>query len=226
MTDAPPRCAHQSLTFWSGSTRLTGELYVPQPVRACVVVASEKTERKETTELTDRLSEILIAGGLAVFRCPVPKTSHGKPRTPELRRAAQRLSAALSRILREGPCHHRPIGILASDSAAAVAFTAAAQRREVVGAIVTVGGRASESFDALTNVHAPTLCLVGGSAGPSRDLNAEVCEHIKAICQVSVVPLASHDFDSRTSLKIAGRIAVDWFTRHLDREGGRPQLPS
>jgi putative phosphoribosyl transferase len=58
---------------------------------------------------------------------------------------------------------HLPIGYFGASTGAAAALVAAAERPDVVNAVVSRGGRPDLAGPALMRVRAPTLLIVGGN---------------------------------------------------------------
>jgi dienelactone hydrolase len=111
------------------------------------------------------------------------------------------------------------IGYFGSSTGAAAALIAAAERRSLVKAIVSRGGRpdlAGSSY--LKKVQSPTLFLVG-----SRDNSQVIALNQKALQQLKnvkdkrlvMVSGAGHLFEEPGTLEEAARHAASWFERHL-----------
>lgn len=108
-----------------------------------------------------------------------------------------------------------PAGLFGASTGAAAALTAAAARPEAVGAVVSRGGRPDLAGDALPQVRAPTLLIVGGADEVVLGLNEEAASRMEAERRVEVVPGASHLFEEPGALERVARLARDWFARHL-----------
>jgi pimeloyl-ACP methyl ester carboxylesterase len=92
---------------------------------------------------------------------------------------------------------------------------AAAARPEAVAAIVSRGGRPDLAGEALPQVRAPTLLIVGGKDEVVIDLNEKALQRLTAERQLVIVPGAGHLFEEPGTLTEVARLATDWFTRHL-----------
>jgi pimeloyl-ACP methyl ester carboxylesterase len=73
-----------------------------------------------------------------------------------------------------------PLGLFGASTGAAAALVAAAKVPQRIGAVISRGGRPDLAADALDDVHAPTLFIVGGDDFGVIDLN----EHNAALCLV------------------------------------------
>ncbi|MGC7098280.1 alpha/beta hydrolase [Amycolatopsis lurida] len=69
--------------------------------------------------------------------------------------------------------------------------------------------------DALGEVRAPTLLIVGGADEPVIELNRQAADRLRATHQVVTVPGATHLFDEPGTLDEAAALARDWFRHHV-----------
>lgn len=111
-----------------------------------------------------------------------------------------------------------PLGLFGASTGAASALRLAAARPDVVAAVVSRGGRPDlAGADALGQVRAPTLLIVGSQDTDVMALNraaaaAMGCEH-----HLETVSGATHLFEEAGALDIVAGLAARWFTRHLRR---------
>jgi pimeloyl-ACP methyl ester carboxylesterase len=92
---------------------------------------------------------------------------------------------------------------------------AAAERPQVVRAVVSRGGRPDLAGDALGRVQAPTLLLVGEWDEPVIDLNRRAMALMTAPVSLVVVPGATHLFEEPGKLEEVAQQAAEWFQTHL-----------
>jgi pimeloyl-ACP methyl ester carboxylesterase len=114
-----------------------------------------------------------------------------------------------------------PVGYFGASTGAAAALMAAAQRPFVVRAVVSRGGRPDLANEALPNVHAPTLLIVGGEDEPVIEMNREAKRQMTTAVQLEVVPGATHLFEEPGTLEQVMTLATAWFRRHLIRSNNR-----
>ena len=98
---------------------------------------------------------------------------------------------------------------------AGAAALVAAARRQDVRAGVSRGGRPGLAHDALDEVLAPTLLIVGGEDPLVLDLNRRAQRRMRCESVLEVVPGATHLFEEPGALAEVARLARDWFLRHL-----------
>jgi dienelactone hydrolase len=129
---------------------------------------------------------------------------------------AQRLVGATDWLLRDSRTAGLTIGYFGASTGAGAALVAAGERNEVVGAVVSRGGRPDLAGTALRQVRAPTLLIVGEKDVPVIRLNREALAQLgSAEKQLVIVPGATHLFEEPGTLAEVARLASDWFTLHL-----------
>ena len=110
-----------------------------------------------------------------------------------------------------------PIGCFGASTGAAAALIAAAERPQLVHAVISRGGRPDLAGYALPNVQAPTLLIVGGHDDQVIELNRAAMRRMRAPVQMEIVPAATHLFEEPGALEEVSRRALDWCTRHLHK---------
>jgi pimeloyl-ACP methyl ester carboxylesterase len=113
-----------------------------------------------------------------------------------------------------------PIGYFGASTGAAAALVAAAERADVVGAVVSRGGRPDLAGPALERVRAPTLLIVGGNDVQVIQLNRTALAQLRCEKQLVIVAGATHLFEEPGALDEVARLAREWFQRHLNLAGG------
>lgn len=131
---------------------------------------------------------------------------------------AERLMGVTDWLLEHPARQQLAIGYFRASTGAAAALVAAAERSEVVGAIVSRGGRPDLAGPLLPDVRAPTLLIVGGNDVQVIELNRAALAQLRCEKQLVIVPGATHLFEEPGALDEVARLARDWFERHLARE--------
>jgi len=127
----------------------------------------------------------------------------------------RRVAAALDWMAGDAQFHDCPVGLLGASTGAAAALAAAAERPEIVRAIVSRGGRPDLAGDTLPRVRAPTLFIVGGFDSQVLELNRRAAKLMKVENRLDVIPGAAHLFEEPGTLEEAANRARDWFCHHL-----------
>jgi len=100
---------------------------------------------------------------------------------------------------------------------------AAAERPELVGAVVSRGGRPDLAGPALPRVQAPTLLIVGEDDSSVIQLNQTALAELRCQKSLMIVPRATHLFEEPGSLDEVARLARDWFGRYLTVTASSPR---
>jgi pimeloyl-ACP methyl ester carboxylesterase len=175
----------------SGSSRLS-----PRNVE----VARRLNEARLATLLFDLLTEHEAADRRNVFDVPL---------------LAERVAVAVRWLVWQPDAHHLPVGLFGASTGAAAALWAAADLADVVGAVVSRGGRPDLAGPRLESVLAPTLLVVGERDEIVLELNRSVLARLHCPKQLRVVRGATHLFDEPGALSEVSSLAAEWFVAHL-----------
>lgn len=107
------------------------------------------------------------------------------------------------------------LGLFGASTGAAAALDLAVRLGPRVRAVVSRGGRPDLASEAVEDVHAPTLLIVGGEDAEVLALNRSVYRRLRAEKELAVIPGATHLFEEPGALEEVARLAAAWFSRHL-----------
>src|SRR6185295_6412245 len=107
------------------------------------------------------------------------------------------------------------LGYFGASTGAAAALVAAAERPDLVRAVVSRGGRPDLAGAALERVEAPTLLIVGSRDRDVLELNRRARLLLRAQSHLAVVPGATHLFEEPGAMEEVAGLAAGWFNRHL-----------
>jgi dienelactone hydrolase len=127
---------------------------------------------------------------------------------------ARRVDLATAWAREQPELQGRRIGYFGASTGAGAALLAASTRDDV-DAIVSRGGRPDLAGDALADVQAPTLLIVGELDPKVIDLNRRAASQLQAHTEIAVVPGATHLFEEPGTLEAVAHLAQDWFVRYL-----------
>lgn len=105
------------------------------------------------------------------------------------------------------------VGYFGASTGAAAALAGSVAGR--AQAVVSRGGRPDLAGDALPQVTAPTLLIVGSHDPVVLDLNRQAMAQLTCETRLEIVPGASHLFEEPGALEQVARLARDWFARWL-----------
>lgn len=133
----------------------------------------------------------------------------------DIERLGHRVTAALDWAQGEPVLAALPAACFGASTGAAAALIAAADRPEIVRAVISRGGRPDLAAGALPRVQAPTLLIVGGDDTEVIALNRAAMSRMHAPVQLVIVPGATHLFEERGALEKVSRLATEWCAQHL-----------
>jgi len=188
-----PKKAYALVVFahGSGSSRLS-----PRNV----AVAQALNDRRIATLLFDLLTPAEEADRANVFDIPL---------------LADRLVDVVRWLDGQAPVAKLPLGLFGASTGAAAALVAAAKLPRRVGAVVLRGGRPDLAGEALDQVRAPTLLIVGGADFGVIDLNEHAMARLRGPKSLQIVPRASHLFPEPGALEAVIDHAARWFQQYL-----------
>ncbi|HET9494106.1 MAG TPA: dienelactone hydrolase family protein [Chloroflexia bacterium] len=128
---------------------------------------------------------------------------------------ARRLAEATEWLKSQPATATLPVGLFGASTGGGAALVAAAYRPGDVRAVVSRGGRPDLAGDALPEVQAPTLLIVGGDDVPVIPLNRQALAQMRCEKALEIVPGATHLFEEPGALEQVAALARDWFLRYL-----------
>jgi putative phosphoribosyl transferase len=111
-----------------------------------------------------------------------------------------------------------PIALFGSSTGAAAALIGAARKKAKISAVVSRGGRPDLAVEALPEVQAPTLLIVGGLDDVVIGMNEEAFAKLKCKKSLQIVEGASHLFEESGKLEIVSQLAINWFLQAFAEE--------
>jgi putative phosphoribosyl transferase len=136
----------------------------------------------------------------------------------DIPRLARRVQAAAEWTRTVPELGELPLGYFGASTGAAAALIAAAERPDLVRAVVSRGGRPDLANHALPLVQAPTLLIVGSADRDVIEMNRQAMRQMSAVVELRLVHGATHLFEEPGTLQEVERLAGDWFEQHLQGE--------
>ena len=196
----------------AGSATIEGNLNLPEGARAVVLFAHGSGSSRFSSrnryvarvlneaKLATLLIDLLTSEEEAIDQ----RTAHLRF---DIRLLAGRLVSATDWLTQNVDTRHLSIGYFGASTGAAAALVAAAERPEVVHAVVSRGGRPDLAGAALPRVRAPTLLIVGGDDVQVIELNRAALALLRCEKQLVIIPGASHLFEEPGALDEVARLA-------------------
>jgi putative phosphoribosyl transferase len=133
----------------------------------------------------------------------------------DIRLLADRLIGATDWLGQRVDTQKLKIGYFGASTGAGAALVAAAERPDVVKAVVSRGGRPDMAQASLPRVKAPTLLIVGGDDVQVIELNRRALSALGVEKKLVIIPGATHLFEEPGALEEVARLAIEWFQIHL-----------
>ena len=208
----------------AGRVLIEGDLTLPARTVGLVVFAhgsgSSRFSRRNRS-----VAQVLQGGGYATLLLDLLTQEEEviDERTREYRfdvdRLGHRVVAAIDWVASHPQAARLPVACFGASTGAAAALIAAAERPEAVGAVISRGGRPDLAGDALPNVQAPSLLIVGGDDMPVIELNRIAMRRMHGHVELEIVSGATHLFEEPGALESVSQLALQWCIRFL---GARP----
>jgi dienelactone hydrolase len=215
----------------TGAVTLEGNLSLPEGAAAVVLFAHGSGSSRHSPR-NRRVARLLNQAKLATLLVDLltAREEAMDLRTAHLRfnigLLAERLIGATDWLTEHPDTRHLRVGYFGASTGAGAALVAAAERPEVVGAVVSRGGRPDLAGPPLARVQAPTLLIVGGNDLPVIQLNRMAFARLRGEKQLVIVPGATHLFEEPGALDEVARLAREWFEKCLVPDEARATGPA
>jgi putative phosphoribosyl transferase len=208
------------VTIPVGDVILDGDLRLPTDATGIVLFAHGSGSSRKSPR-NRYVAQVLNEAGIATLLMDLltPEEEQVDMRTRHLRfdigLLSERLIGAVDWLQRNPETERFDIGCFGASTGAAAALIAAAERADVVKAVVSRGGRPDLTGPPLARVHAPTLLIVGGYDEPVIEMNRNAMRQMNAEVSLEIVPRATHLFEEPGALEEVARLASQWFSHYL-----------
>jgi len=195
---------------------LGGTLHIPPGAHA-VVVFAHGSGSSRLSPRNRAVADALNAQGFAtlLFDLLTEDEEADRANVFDIPLLASRLIDAIRWLDRDPFARGIPVGLFGASTGAAAALVAAANCGKRVGAVVSRGGRPDLAGAALTQIHTPTLLIVGGADYGVIELNERALAQLSGPKALEIVPGASHLFPEPGALEAVIEYAARWFARYL-----------
>lgn len=198
------------------SVILEGALDIPEGAQGIVLFAHGSGSSRHSPR-NNFVAGILRTGGLATLL--IDLLTEEEDMLYETRfdidLLTQRLMAATQWLQNQPRTKNLAIGYFGASTGAAAALKAAASPKNVIGAVVSRGGRPDMAEPDLDKVKSPVLLIVGGEDKTVIELNKQAYNKLQSEKELVVIPGATHLFEEPDALEEVARLATDWFKQKL-----------
>lgn len=211
---------HASVSIPAGEVVLQGDLSMPSKPKGVVLFAHGSGSSRHSPRnryVAETLNEHSL-GTLLVDLLTAEEEQEDEV-TAQLRfdigLLARRLVAITDWLATLAQVRGHEIGLFGASTGAAAALMTAAERPNLIKAVVSRGGRPDLAGSTASLVRAPTLLIVGGNDTPVIQMNRDAMALMKCKNELRIIPGATHLFEERGTLAQVASLAADWFTAHL-----------
>jgi len=195
---------------------LPGILRRPADARGLVIFAHGSGSSRLSPRNTS-VAKALESYGLAtlLFDLLTEEEASDRRNVFDISLLTTRVAAAVRWAREAGDLADLPVGLFGASTGAASALAGAAAMPDAVGAVVSRGGRPDLAGEALSEVRAPTLLIVGGRDEVVIDLNEQARSKLRCPSELRIVEGATHLFEEPGTLEEVVVLAAEWFGTHL-----------
>lgn len=203
-----------------GAGHLPGTLALPEDAAGVVLFAHGSGSSRHSSRNRHVAQRLREAGlGTLLFDLLLPQEEGDRRLVFDIDLLATRLAAAVEHVRSLPAAHGLPVGLFGASTGGGAALVAAARRADLVGAVVSRGGRPDLAGHHLPDVEAPTRLVVGGADTEVLELNRRAADQLRCEHDLVVVPGATHLFEEPGALDQVADRTIEWFRATL--AGGR-----
>lgn len=203
-----------------GHHRLAAFLTVPSQSKGLVIFAHGSGSGRFSPR-NNHVAMRLQGAGYATLLLDLLTPAEEKNRSNvfDMQLLASRLIEATDWASHEPSIASLPIAYFGASTGAGAALLAAAFRDGRINAIISRGGRPDLAGNALYQVSAPTLLLVGSLDTDVIELNRLAYSRLSCEKELRVIAGASHLFEESGTLDVVVEEVIGWLDRHLAASG-------
>jgi dienelactone hydrolase len=184
----------------NGTATLEADLHIVHPPSGIVVFAHDAGSNR-----FDRRNRAIAAAlGERDFATVVLDLETAEEDAHDIGLIGRRVVDAIDWARKHPDLAQLPVALFGAGTGAAAALVAAAERREVTHAVVSLGGRPDLAGEALPHVEAPTLLIVAAEDDPVMEMNRDAMRRMRAHVEIEIA----------ADLEVAELVA-GWCQRYL-----------
>ena len=206
----------ENIIFNISDSNIEGHLCIPEGSQS-LVIFSHGSGSSRFSPRNNFIAEILNKAGISTFLPDLltPEEDENEDNRFDIELLTSRLTEITTMILKHSKLKNFLTGYFGASTGAASALKASVGLNNCIKAIVSRGGRPDLVPEIFTQVTAPTLLIVGERDIEVLRLNDQVFQSLKCTKKLSIIPGATHLFEEAGTLEQVGKIACDWYKKHL-----------
>jgi pimeloyl-ACP methyl ester carboxylesterase len=200
-----------------GQKRLEGDVVLPRKAKGLVIFAHGSGSSRFSPRNTHVAHELEVRGlGTLLLDLLTEREAYDRRNVFDIPLLAGRMVEAVRFARGDTELSSLRIGLFGASTGAAAALVAAARLPQEVAAVVSRGGRPDLAGDALKQVRAATLLIVGGADYGVIELNRDAFAVLTCEKKLEIVPGATHLFEEPGTLDKVVELAAQWFNAHFE----------
>ena len=200
-----------------GQKRLEGDVVLPLKAKGLVIFAHGSGSSRFSPRNTHVAHQLEVRGlGTLLLDLLTEHEAYDRRNVFDIPLLAGRMVEAVRFARSDTELASLPISLFGASTGAAAALVAAAQLPQAIAAVVSRGGRPDLAGEALKEVHAPTLLIVGGADYGVIELNRDAFAVLTCEKQLEIIPGATHLFEEPGTLDKVVDLAAQWFNTHFE----------
>lgn len=206
---------HKVVSIPVGQTMLEGELLIPLKAKEIIIFSHGSGSSRFSTRnqlVADYLHKKNF--GTLLFDLLTREEDMYYRNRFDIELLTKRLAGAVKWLEKLPTAKGCRTGLFGASTGAAAALKVAAMLPGIA-AVVSRGGRPDLAIDALDNVKAPTLFIVGSLDEDVLQLNKTAFGYLNCEKKLEVITGASHLFEEQGLMEKVARLAAQWFEKYL-----------
>ena len=200
-----------------GQKRLEGDVVLPLKAKGLVIFAHGSGSSRFSPRNTHVAHQLEVRGlGTLLLDLLTEHEAYDRRNVFDIPLLAGRMVEAVRFARSDTELASLLISLFGASTGAAAALVAAAQLPQAIAAVVSRGGRPDLAGEALKEVHAPTLLIVGGADYGVIELNRDAFAVLTCEKQLEIIPGATHLFEEPGTLDKVVDLAAQWFNTHFE----------
>jgi dienelactone hydrolase len=200
-----------------GHKRLEGDVVRPRKANGLVIFAHGSGSSRFSPRNTHVAHQLEVRGlGTLLLDLLTEREACDRRNVFDIPLLAGRMVEAVRFARSDAELSSLRIGLFGASTGAAAALVAAAQLPQEIAAVVSRGGRPDLAGDALSQVRAATLLIVGGADYGVIELNRDAFDVLTCEKRLEIVPGATHLFEEPGTLDKVVDLTAQWFNAHFE----------
>lgn len=199
-----------------GNTMLPGTLVIPEMAKGIIVFAHGSGSSRHSSR-NKYIASLLEDAGFAtlLFDLLTEPEEEDYAKRFDIDLLTERLIETTDWLKSEEQTGGLTVGYFGASTGAAATLQAAAELGDIIGAVVSRGGRPDLAGLRLSFVVSPTMLIVGSLDREVVALNEQAFAELRVAREIRIVEGANHLFEEQGALEEVANLTISWFNRYI-----------